>query len=201
MFAISTSALTLTIIKPHRQSHSNTPHHTAYPHNLTTALSRPHVSSVHPPSIAMAVTLKRKRGAVSYKEPSSDISDEEVSTDSDQQQQPRTKRAAPQRRSVRSRQSAQPSPRRPHPQTSRAHRVQTEDSIKLRGRANISYRDLSTDEEESDGDFEVEVVAAAPRAPRIKTKTDPLPRIRREKKSRGRARKALGAPMKRRPSE
>jgi hypothetical protein len=150
----------------------------------------------------MAVTPKRKRGAVSYKEPSSDISDEDMSTDSGQQQhqQTRTQRVAPQRRSARSRQSEQQSAKRPRQQTFRTDRNATDDSIKLRGRSNISYRDLSTDEEESDGDFEVEEVIAPPRTTRTRT-TVLSSRSRREKKVGSRVHKPLGAPMKRRSSE
>lgn len=63
----------------------------------------------------------------------------------------------------------------------------------------MSYRDPSTDEEDeedSDGDFEAEEIVAPQRKSRIRAA--PSPRTQREKKSRGRVSKALGAPMKRR---
>jgi hypothetical protein len=149
----------------------------------------------------MAITLKRKRGAVSYREPSSD---EDISEDSSQEEPVPSKRAGPSRRSARHHQdvSAHRAPaiaqQRRQPTTSR--------TTPRRDARKISYKDISTDDEDEDddpdGDFEA---SNAEPLPRIKpSKTSPQlykPRSPRPHKNKGSAGKlpqklVLGAPLK-----
>lgn len=146
----------------------------------------------------MAVTLKRKRGAVSYKEPSSD---DGLSEESEPEEQARPKRQAPSRHSARRREppSASASPvvqRRPATEAR---------STRQRARR-ISYKDVSTDEddeddEDPDADFEVSD-DEMPRQP-VK-RSAPSPRSAKHTKGKGVKNKSprklvLGAP--REPNE
>ncbi|KAF2826529.1 hypothetical protein CC86DRAFT_293296 [Ophiobolus disseminans] len=123
----------------------------------------------------MAVTLKRKRGAVSYREPSSD---EDTSESAAEGGSVGRGRAVPLRQSTRRR----------------------EERPRHRERRKISYKDVSTDEEsdELDGDFELSE-DGAPRAEPHRRAPSPRPEQRGSRASAKRkpARKAvLGAPLK-----
>ncbi|KAJ4369592.1 hypothetical protein N0V83_005354 [Neocucurbitaria cava] len=148
----------------------------------------------------MAVTLKRKRGAVSYKEPSSEEDFSETS--GEERTIRRRKRPTPSRRSTRHQQvddedessSQQASPqarptRNPRnvPRTSRSH-----------GRQKISYKDISSDEEEDDpdADFEVEEVQTPRKTARAAAVRSPRPPRSLDSKRRQRRKLALGAPLK-----
>ncbi|KAH6642555.1 hypothetical protein C7974DRAFT_385651 [Boeremia exigua] len=103
----------------------------------------------------MAVTPKRKRGAVSYKEPSSD---EDLSESPGYEQSYRRKRVAPSRRSARHQANDDGSNRQtthepsPAPESSRKKRVEP----RTRRHRKVSYKDISSDEEDDpDADFEV----------------------------------------------
>jgi hypothetical protein len=162
----------------------------------------------------MAVTLKRKRGAVSYKEPSSD---DEVSESSDQELPTRTKRtAAPTRRSTRrppvaeeassesEHDSSEPEPAPvQHSRASRASGASR--ASRSRGKRGISYKDASSDEEDEedpDADFEIEeeeelVPAARTRSRPTAPRSPRLHKVRSTKgKSRRRVAHAVGAPLK-----
>lgn len=149
----------------------------------------------------MAVTLKRKRDAVSYREPSSD----EDLSDSDQEQLPRRVRSAPVRRSARhqSAEAEQQSPQRrravsPIP-IARTRAANPRNGLRRRGKRQISYQDVSS-EDDGDEDFEEEdtVVEQRPR------RTLSSPRLHKGKQSGRRpgrppskiTRKPLGAPLK-----
>ncbi|KAH7371961.1 hypothetical protein BKA66DRAFT_468937 [Pyrenochaeta sp. MPI-SDFR-AT-0127] len=149
----------------------------------------------------MAVTLKRKRGAVSYKEPSSD---EDLSESTDQGHTERRKRATPSRRSTRHRheeddeassQHAGPAaaPARKPPRRSRSSR-----SSRNRARERISYKDISSDEENPDADFELSEEEVG----LLRIKSRPMavqsPRRQKSQSSKGRPRRKLviGAPLK-----
>jgi hypothetical protein len=97
----------------------------------------------------MAVTLKRKRGAVSYRDPSSD---EDGTESSGEEEHPRQQRTAPARRSTR-----HPAPAEQRGSSSAARR-QTTTRVSRHGKApKISYKDISTDDEEEedpDADFQ-----------------------------------------------
>jgi hypothetical protein len=98
----------------------------------------------------MAATLKRKRGAVSYRDPSSD---EDGTESSGEEEQPRQQRAAPARRSTR-----HPAPAEQRGSSSTARYRNTMPRVSRRGKASkISYKDISTDDEEEqdpDADFQ-----------------------------------------------
>jgi hypothetical protein len=156
----------------------------------------------------MAVTLKRKRGAVSYKEPSSD---DDISESSDEGQSSRTKRnTAPTRRSTRRSHAAtvdeassesghdssepEPAPVK-FPRASRASRRE--------GKQRISYKDASSDdedEEDPDGDFEMQ----EERMMAVRTRSRPTasrsPRPQKVRSTKGRSRRkvahTIGAPLK-----
>jgi hypothetical protein len=154
----------------------------------------------------MAVTLKRKRGAVSYREPSSD----EDLSESDSDSNPSRTRATPVRRSGRHRstEAEQPPVRRrravsPEPPTRSKATVTQRGSRRARNER-ISYRDASSeDEDEGDDDFEVserEVVVQV----RPQMRNLPSSRSRQKKTTERRPgrppgrspRKSLGAPLK-----
>ncbi|KAG9195716.1 hypothetical protein G6011_00837 [Alternaria panax] len=151
----------------------------------------------------MAVTLKRKRGAVSYKEPSSD---EDVSESSEYEQTTR-KRTVPTRRSTRrppaddeaASESAHSPPPPPPPATKRQR-----DSRTSRGRGvpRVSYKDVSTDdedEEDLDGDFELEaeqVMTVRTRSRPAAAPTSRLDKTGNTKRSRSRRKAMIGAPLK-----
>ncbi len=147
----------------------------------------------------MAVTLKRKRGAVSYKEPSSD---EDLSDNSDRELPARSKRVLPSRRSTRHHEavvdqddessiqlsSPEAPPLRKPTRASRSSR-----SSRSHAKHRISYKDISTDEDEEDpdADFELatEPVQASP-AKRRQTAAQPS-RTRTDARSRGRPRRMV----------
>jgi hypothetical protein len=139
----------------------------------------------------MAVTLKRKRGAVSYKEPSSD---EDISGSSEQETRVQRRRAASSRRSMRHREPSNPRPS-PAPSQRRSTAAQTS---RKRERPTISYKDVSTDEEEEalEASFELSEEDPQPRTQQFKTA--PLPRPLRSKNGKGRSPRklVLGAPLK-----
>ncbi|KAJ4362627.1 hypothetical protein N0V95_001432 [Ascochyta clinopodiicola] len=103
----------------------------------------------------MVVTTKRKRGAVSYKEPSSD---EDLSESADYEQTPRRKRMAPSRRSTRRKANDDDSSRQTTPDPSPApepSRRKYKES-RTRRQHKVSYKDISSDEDEDpDADFEI----------------------------------------------
>ncbi|KAF2003096.1 hypothetical protein P154DRAFT_520441 [Amniculicola lignicola CBS 123094] len=142
----------------------------------------------------MTVDMKRKRGAVSYKEPSS----EDFSDDSDEAGTSRKRRLAPQRRSARHRTppqqqqqaaiaQAQPGPSRPSPQKAKGR-----DNVRLRRRQAVTYRESSSDDF---GDESSANDAPSP-ASRTKARISKEPRPRKIKKSGRPTRKGFGAPLK-----
>lgn len=140
----------------------------------------------------MAVTLKRRRGHVSYKDPSSD---EEESYDSEQSGQTNErKRAAPSRRSNRHAGSSShrqsPIVRRNAPGNSRSSR--------RNHRQNISYKDVSTDDEGEDPDADFVMSEDEP-APKARSSTTfQSPRAQKTTKAKGKSPRKLviGAPLK-----
>ncbi|OAL01852.1 hypothetical protein IQ06DRAFT_292652 [Phaeosphaeriaceae sp. SRC1lsM3a] len=148
----------------------------------------------------MAVTLKRKRGAVSYREPSSD-EDMSVSEDAGQDEHVRPRRAVPSRRSTRHR---EPSARTTSPLPGKRQHTRPRAS-RRRERPKVSYKDVSTDdednEEDPDADFEASDNEPPPRA--TKSETSQFPKSRSHKvqdkapsKGRSPRKRALGAPLK-----
>jgi hypothetical protein len=151
----------------------------------------------------MAVTSKRKRGPVSYREPSSDDDISGNSSDTEEETN-RRKRAAPSRRSTRHHQ--EPLVQRPSPTTGR--RRATASRVSRRGRrGKISYKDASTDDE--DEDPEADFIASddngepPPRTKPLKATTRPsgprFPRPHQPTRSEGRSPRkklVLGAPLK-----
>lgn len=102
----------------------------------------------------MAMIAKRKRGAVSYKEPSSD---EDLSGSSEAERSSRRERPTPSRRSARHQADDDESNRQTTPEVSPAPeppRKKYKESRTRRHRK-VSYKDISSDEEEDpDADFE-----------------------------------------------
>ena len=152
----------------------------------------------------MAVTTKRKRGAVSYKEPSSD---EDVSEGSGYQKTPRRKRHAPSRRSARHQandddlgQQTTPEPS-PAPEPSR--KKQKESRTRRHGK--VSYKDISSDaEEDPDADFEVpeeHVVRTTQRRAKATVVPSPRPQRSRRTKERGRPKQNLVIGRIRKPNQ
>jgi hypothetical protein len=151
----------------------------------------------------MALTSKRKRGAVSYREPSSD---EDISeSSSDIEETTRRKRAAPSRRSTRHHDESSVHPAPPFAGRSQA----TASRVSRRPeRRKISYKDVSTDEDEEedpDADFAAsdDDDGERPRRAKMpKTSTRPStsrsPRPHKPARSKGRSprKRALGAPLK-----
>ncbi|KAL1607466.1 hypothetical protein SLS59_002434 [Nothophoma quercina] len=143
----------------------------------------------------MAPTTKRKRGAVSYKEPSSD---EDLSDSSVYERTPRRERPAPSRRSARqqahdddSNQHTTPEPS-PAPEPSRRQQKVP----RTRRHRKVTYKDISSDEEEDpDADFEFpEEYITRPPQRRAKATAVPSPRPQRSgrPKERGRPKQRLG---------
>jgi hypothetical protein len=156
----------------------------------------------------MAVTLKRKRGAVSYKEPSSD---DDMSGSSDQGQSTRTKRnPAPTRRSTRhphpatvDEESSESEHDLSEPESAPAKRSRASRTSRSRGKRRISYKDASSDEEDEedpDGDFEIQeerVMALRTRSRPTASRSPRPQKVRNAKgKSRRKGRHAIGAPLK-----
>jgi hypothetical protein len=149
----------------------------------------------------MAVTLKRKRGAVSYKEPSSD---EDLSESSGYEQTTR-KRTVPSRRSTRrppaddeAASESDHSPPQPAPTT----RQRDSRTSRSRGVPRISYKDVSSDDEnedDPDADFELEeqrVVTVRTRSRPVAAPTSRSEKTGGTKTSRSRRKAAIGAPLK-----
>jgi hypothetical protein len=151
----------------------------------------------------MAVTLKRKRGAVSYKEPSSD----DFLDSSDHEHTTRLKRTGPTRRSTRHSQtndeaSSESEHVSPEPAPARKRQVGSRSS-RSHGRQRISYKDVSSDEEEEeedpDADFEMEGNEFAPVRPKRSRQTVPrCPHSSKAQKTTGKSRRkaTIGAPLK-----
>jgi hypothetical protein len=136
----------------------------------------------------MATSTKRKRGAVSYKEPSSD---EDLSESTEYEQSSRGKRPPPSRRSTRHRAndadddqhtSLEPSPA-PEPSRKKDKEPRT------RRHRKVSYKDFSSDDEEDpDADFEVPQEHVGPRQSNVKATAAPSPRPQRSGRTRDKAR-------------
>lgn len=149
----------------------------------------------------MAITLKRKRGAVSYKEASSD---EDLPVSSDEERPTRTK-IAPARRSTRQRpHDNEDSSRHTTPEPAAPVRSPQQSLRSTRGRDRgrhmISYKDASSDEEDPDADFEIEDEVERVVAVRTRHQTtavqSPRPRKHSGSKARSRQRLVLGAVLK-----
>lgn len=136
----------------------------------------------------MAAGAKRKRGAVSYKEPSSD---EDLSDSSGVEQSSRGKRPAPSRRSTRHRANDDDDDRHTSPEPSPApepsrkkHKVS-----RTRRHRKVSYKDVSSDEEDDpDADFELPEEHDRPRRSKVKATAAPSPRPQRNGRARDKAR-------------
>ncbi|KAF2250500.1 hypothetical protein BU26DRAFT_517335 [Trematosphaeria pertusa] len=148
----------------------------------------------------MAVTLKRKRGAVSYREPSSD----DDFSESDDERISR-KRARPVRRSARHQSAdAEPSSRAQRRHVSppmanvpveRPKHSPKVAALRRRRKHRISYRDVSTDDDDdSDEDFETDEVEEPPRKAYAKPAQSP-PSQKHQNKRRRRLR-PIGGPLK-----
>ncbi|EDU46794.1 conserved hypothetical protein [Pyrenophora tritici-repentis Pt-1C-BFP] len=150
----------------------------------------------------MAVTLKRKRGAVSYKEPSTD---DDLSSSSGHEPSTRKPRTAPTRRSSRHPQvvddaSSESEHAAPTPPD---HRQPSVRSLRRRqGKQKISYKDVSSDEDEDDdpdADFELVEERVMPVRTRSRPVAPASPRYQeRGQAKRGRAKRkaVLGASRK-----
>lgn len=147
----------------------------------------------------MVVTLKRKRGAVSYREPSSD---DDSSDSSEQEDRMHSRRPVPSRRSTRHHEpSARPTP----PLAAKREGTQPR-APRRRERPKISYKDVSTDdedgEEDPDADFEASEDEPAPRATKSRTSAQPpkAPSHKAQHKATSKGRsprnRTLGAPLK-----
>ncbi|RMZ67184.1 Leucine-rich repeat [Pyrenophora seminiperda CCB06] len=159
------------------------------------------VCRADPPNLyTMAVTLKRKRGAVSYKEPSSD---DDLSSSSGQERATRKKRTAPTRRSTRQPQAvddaSSESEHAAAPKPLVAPRRRPRSSRRSQGKQKISYKDASSDEdseEDPDADFEL----AEERVMPVRTRSRPVAPVspqlqenRRTKRGKSRPKAVLGA--------
>ncbi|KAJ4378754.1 hypothetical protein N0V86_005625 [Didymella sp. IMI 355093] len=128
----------------------------------------------------MAMTTKRKRGTVSYKEPSSD---EDLSESSEYERTPRRKRLAPSRRSTRHRaddddNDEQREAQELFPAIEPQKRSRKE--IRTRRHRKVSYKDVSSDEEEDpDADFEIPEEHVRLTQSRVKATAAPSPRPQR----------------------
>ncbi|KAF2182718.1 hypothetical protein K469DRAFT_740096 [Zopfia rhizophila CBS 207.26] len=144
----------------------------------------------------MAINLKRKRAAISYKEPDTD---DELSENSDEGYTPKKKHAVPQRRSARHSAQApeEPSLRQSRRSGPNREPIAADDSENARPRRKrvISYRESSSDEDE-DTDFQVEEEIPAREKP--KGKVGRPPRTQSKKSKLGRPKRTLGAPRNRR---
>jgi hypothetical protein len=146
----------------------------------------------------MAGTLKRRRGPVSYKEPSSDEGFSDLTDDSDRWGSPRKRRAGPQRRSARNQplDPDQAGSRRHPPYKSVSGCVSTRElpNVQLRGKRRISYNEDSTDDDSlGESDSEESVPTPAPKHPRSGAPTSPGQKKKRPGRPRARG---LGAPVK-----
>ena len=145
----------------------------------------------------MAVTVKRKRERVSYKEPSTD---EDISDNSELGQSASKKRTAPSRRSARNQPAHdEPSSREPSPIASPASElpIAKPRDLRRRRRRRISYKDVSSGAEEDwDADFEAPAERASPRVARGRPPAPP-----RSDKSRGRTGRQIALGGKLKPNE
>ncbi|PVI03930.1 hypothetical protein DM02DRAFT_716580 [Periconia macrospinosa] len=154
----------------------------------------------------MVAAQKRKRGIVSYREPSSDDEDLLGSEAEIQTSTKRTKK--PVRRSTRNRsfspQVLPPSQQLPHRngESSQGPRLNTRRPLRQRRTYGVSYKDMSSDEDEDD-DFAIEEVEEQTQTRRTVAPSHGTRRSATSRKarvasdgSRARARKPLGAPLK-----
>lgn len=151
----------------------------------------------------MAVTLKRRRANVSYREPSSD---EDLADTSNDEAHSRKKRVVPSRRSARQRpgevesRAASATPEDP---STKPPQRRTQRARARKGRR-ISYKDISSDEEtdvdeDPDADFQTEeepLVAVSRKNNFAKSRTSSLNHEPQSRKGRSRKPRALGAVLK-----
>jgi hypothetical protein len=151
----------------------------------------------------MAVTLKRKRAAVSYRESSSD---EDISNSLPEPLSP-SRRAIPVRRSARHQSTeAQPLPSRPRRAISRASPVESKaverrHALRRGGKPQVSYRDLSSEDDDDAEDFVKEEVMEKQGSQRrndssLRPQRSRKPRARLGRPSGTSQRKPLDAPLK-----
>ena len=151
----------------------------------------------------MAIDLKRKRVTVSYREPSTD---DDLSDESDSAHAKKQWPATPWRRSARhqvqvvvpssSKSSQRPASRPEAPSTRR------NTGSRLRKKPAVTYRESSSDDGLDEDYAEEEEEATAPTRPRQRgPSTVRSPRAQPTKRPRGRPKRTLGAPLKRRKSE
>ena len=151
----------------------------------------------------MAATTKRKRGAVSYKEPSSD---EDLSENSEYAQTPKRKRPAPSRRSARHQADDDGSSRQTTPEPSPALGVSKKKYQESRTRRHrkVSYKDISSDEDEDpEADFEISEEQVRTTQRRSKATAAPSPRPQRNRRTRekGRSKQKLVIGRIRKPNQ
>lgn len=147
----------------------------------------------------MTVTLKRKRVPISYKEPSSDDDLSESLSDERTFQ----RRSVPSRRSTRRTQPVdQVSSGNEHasPKPASVKRQRSPRNMRRRENRAISYKDISSDENDEDLDADFELEPEQMMAVRTRTQPGAPPssesQTKRGKKDRNRRRKAvLGAPL------
>jgi hypothetical protein len=146
----------------------------------------------------MAVTLKRKRVAVSYKEPSSD---DDLSESSDHERVTQ-KRTVPSRRSTRRMRAVDQvssASERASPEPVPVDRQRPSRNARRRGKRNVSYKDISSDEDDldPDADFEVEEERVMTVRTRSRPSTLPSsePQRKRGARDRNSRRAVLGAPL------
>ncbi|KAH8726064.1 hypothetical protein GQ44DRAFT_614777 [Phaeosphaeriaceae sp. PMI808] len=140
----------------------------------------------------MVVTLKRKRGAISYREPSSD---EDLSEGSSQEETVQREHNVHPRRPIRHQESS--TTRRAPPSANKRPPTESRSS-RHRERHKISYKDVSTDEEEEDLDdnFELSEDNLPLRTKPLKLAApSPRPRKSTIAKSKSPRKLVLGAPL------
>ncbi|EMD87356.1 hypothetical protein COCHEDRAFT_1144870 [Bipolaris maydis C5] len=146
----------------------------------------------------MAVTLKRKRVAVSYKEPSSD----DDLSESSNHERTTQKRTVPSRRLTRRmRATDQVSSESEHasPEPVPVKRKQPSRNPQRRGKGAVSYKDISSDEDEEDPDADFEIEQERMMAVRTRSRPSAPPSSKIQKKRAPRDRRTrravLGAPL------
>ncbi|KAF2878365.1 hypothetical protein BDV95DRAFT_478540 [Massariosphaeria phaeospora] len=144
----------------------------------------------------MAVTLKRKRGAVSYKEPSSD---EDTSLDSDREGDIPTQRESSQRRSRRH----QPAKAEPSTNGRRQNATRADESTtnrtqlsRSRRKTRVSYREASS-ADDSDDDFDQASSAEEATTTRrtLRSKGNTSRRVQKIRTAKSRPKRAFGAAL------
>lgn len=136
----------------------------------------------------MTASTKRRRGTVSYKEPSSD---EGLSESSENEQSSRRKRPAPSRQSARHRADDDLDARRTSPDPAPAPEPSGRKAKKPRTRRHrkVSYKDVSSDiEADPDADFEIPEEHVRLRPSKVKATAAPSPRPRKSERTRDKAR-------------